>query len=86
MVQKFEGKDYWCVKLSKPIIDKETEIYIKADNIYFEDDFIIFGKDTKEGLRKTFITFHKDFVACFFRASLMDGSAIDVEHWTGEID
>jgi hypothetical protein len=76
------GKYYWCVKVKKTI-SKDGEIYIMADNVVVNNDGSVsfIGKDVYPNL----ILPAGSWLAVY-AASLLDGSAVAVEHWAGEVD
>ena len=89
------GNKYWCVKVPKTM-SKNGEIYVFADDVRFQQDgsvlFMGYGWDTsvrprvktREELAVNLALAPKNWTAVY-AASCMDGSAIAVEHWAGEI-
>lgn len=75
------GQFYWCIKVPKNICPK-GEIYAYADHIYVHDGVLILEHKWEEEYQIN-IAF-RDWL-CFFAASVMDGHAIAVEHWEGEV-
>jgi len=75
------GKYYWCIKTD---LSEDGEIYVHADSLKVNcnGDLICHGK--KVGVINLAIA-----AGCwkaFFAASVWDGSAIAVEHWSGEVE
>ena len=74
------GQYYWCVKVTKGI-SESGEIYVHADNISTSDNgAIVFGGNTGPNL----IIPSGKWLAVY-AASVLDGSAVAVEHWKGEV-
>jgi hypothetical protein len=74
------GKHYWCVKSDE---SKNGEIYVMADTVTVTPtgDLVCVGKD---GL--PMLALAAGHWRAFFAASLIDGAAVAVEHWLGEVD
>jgi hypothetical protein len=89
------GNFYWCVKVPKTM-SKSGEIYVFADEVQFQLDgsvlFLGYGWDnsvhphvkTRETLRVNLALAPKSWTGVY-AASCMDGHAIAVEHWAGEV-
>lgn len=73
------GKYYWCVKTN---LSKDGEIYLMADwtEVTANGDLLFWRSG---GLLNMSIA--AGSWKAFFAASLIDGSAVAVEHWKGEI-
>jgi hypothetical protein len=86
------GKLYWCVGVPE-VISPDGEIYLHACRVEISDGTLIFWSDhnLKDGKyeerEKPFQVLalapgRWNFV---FAASVIDGAAISVEHWKGQI-
>jgi hypothetical protein len=71
------GKSYWCVKTP---LSPDGEIYVHADAVEFKDGCLVLVGS--KGVNLAFAS--GQWRACF-AASCLDGHAIAVEHWKGEI-
>lgn len=73
------GDYYWCVKSN---LSDNGEIYLHATRIEITQngDILFFGKDDI-----IMLSIAKNNWSAFFAASLLDGAAVAVEHWPGEI-
>jgi len=76
------GRYYWGVKTD---LSQNGEIYLYADiaSVNKNGD-LIFSKVAGESTY-TNMCFAKGYWKTFFAASVMDGSAVAVEHWKGEV-
>jgi hypothetical protein len=73
------GKYYWCIKSG---LSKDGEIYVYADIATVNDNGdLILSQDS--GVINLSVA-KGSWNACF-AASVIDGSAIAVEHWEGEV-
>lgn len=79
------GRYYWCVKVT-PDVSADGEIYVMAD------DVIVIASGTINFIRRReddTITINLGIASgkwlAYFAASLMDGSAVAVEHWKDEV-
>ena len=70
------GRYYWCVGL----VDG-TEIHIRADDLRFYDGTLTLER-VKESERSVNLAFAPGRWAFVYAASVIDGGAIAVEHWT----
>jgi hypothetical protein len=78
------GNYYWCVKVPKPVCPA-GEIYACADKVEVTGSGdLILWQDGKKGLSVN-LAFAKGQWHVIYAASLMDGSAVAVEHWEGEV-
>ena len=74
------GKYYWCIKVDESI-SPDREIYVYADEFRISEGALdAIGKDGY-----SLLTIAKDFWHAYFAASVLDGHAIAVEYWKGEI-
>jgi hypothetical protein len=77
------GRFYWCVKLRKPLVGNEKEIYVHADRVETKNSMVCFiSRDEKP--HELNLAIHLDYVAAVFAASVLDGHAVAVEHWEDE--
>lgn len=72
------GAYYWCIKTK---LSKSGEIYVMADEAVVRDNgaLVMLGKN---GTNLAIAS--GQWTACY-AASLLDGSAVAVEHWDGEV-
>jgi hypothetical protein len=69
------GKFYWCIGL----VDG-TEIHVHADQLRFPaDGGLVLAVDKEYGVNFAFAAGRWSFV---YAASVIDGGAVAVEHWT----
>ncbi len=70
------GEYYWCVGL----VDG-TEIHLHADDLHFDDGALILErvKEDRSTVNMAFAAGRWSFV---YAASVIDGGAVAVEHWT----
>jgi len=80
------GNYYWCVKVTKDL-SPNGEIYVMADEVKVEDGTLLFLRHKKEPVESREINLIIPALkwTAVFAASLMDGHAVAVEHWAGEI-
>ena len=92
------GRRYWCIKVPESI-SKDGEIYLHADRVELRDGALIFlGKfypSAKDGCvdyenpqdkeEKTVLILNKGQWLVCYAASVLDGSAVAVERWKGEV-
>ncbi len=72
------GDFYWCVKTP---LSENGEVYVHADRIeYFQGVLILVGHHDVPVL--SFAA--GQWLACF-AASVLDGAAVAVAHWKGEV-
>lgn len=75
------GDYYWCVKTS---LSENGEIYLYADRASIEAGVLTFSRLRGEEFEPTLVLAPGQWTACF-AASLLDGNAVAVEHWKGEV-
>ncbi|MFD8520931.1 hypothetical protein ACFV2D_13070 [Streptomyces capillispiralis] len=76
------GRYYWCIQLDD---EKGTEVYANADKANFLPDGtlqLVQVKGAEEETNLAFASGHWRFV---YAASVMDGSAVAVHRWPGQI-
>lgn len=73
------GKLYWCVKSG---LSEDGEIYVYADQIDMSEDggLVMLGREGQVNM-----AFAAGQWTAVFAASALDGSAVAVEHWKGEV-
>jgi hypothetical protein len=72
------GRSYWCVKTP---LSPSGEIYLHADGLSIRDGCLIFtGRDSAVNMM-----FAPGQWQVAFAASCIDGHAVAVEHWPGEV-
>jgi hypothetical protein len=78
------GQFYWCVGVYESICPS-GQIYFHADEVVVEGQSLVsYRKDGSA--RMSLLSFAPGQWRYFFGASLMDGAAVCVEHWEGEIE
>lgn len=79
------GNYYWCAKVTKDL-SPDGEIYVMADSVSIEQGALRFmGHSAKRDEQfPVLIIPASKWIVCY-AASLLDGSAIAVEHWQGEV-
>jgi len=84
------GRFYWCIGTTGKGIGKEAkpiEAYVMADRVEITPSgaLILWGhdKDDKDCLNLSFASGAWVFV---YAASVIDGSAVAVDHWPGQIN
>jgi hypothetical protein len=77
------GSLYYCIKTD---LSEDGEIYIMGDTIEINShgDLIIHGS-SKSGSDKFLFAAASGHWSSIFAASVIDGSAIAVEYWKGEV-
>lgn len=79
------GRFYWCIKVPVPV-SGNGEIYVYADEMEIGSDGSLRAiKQIDEGHHYNLVLASGSWLV-FYAASLLDGSAVAVEHWEGEID
>ena len=86
------GKRYWCVKVNKDL-SENREIYVNADKVsYSPNGDVVFkgtfyNKKTEkyEGEERVRLIIANGKWEAVYAASLLDGHAIAVDHWKGEV-
>lgn len=82
------GEYYWCVGLTPyEGEDKSTEVYVMADLVEADNGVLtLWGKEKEDGLRRPNLIFAKGEWKFVYAASLIDGHAVAIEHWPGQIN
>jgi hypothetical protein len=86
------GQMYWCVKVTEDL-SENGDIYVNADRVsYSPNGDVIFkgtfyNKETKkyEGEEQVRLIIASGKWDAVYSASCIDGHAIAVDHWKGEI-
>src|SRR6266566_4394385 len=80
------GRFYWCVKVTKDL-SKDGEIYLMADDVRVQGGALVFlQRDGKEkGIDRVNLLIPVHKWSAVYAASVLDGSAVAVEHWAGEV-
>jgi len=87
------GRYYWCIKVPKTV-SQNGEIYVMADEVKFENGTAVFiggsrGRKQEGATPKTpqvVLALNPRSWTAVYAASVIDGSAIAVEHWKGEVE
>lgn len=84
------GNYYWCVKVKKTV-STDGEIYVHADEVEVKDGSVIFlgygwtdGEKDRQRLQVNLALGPGSWTA-IYAASCLDGSAVAVDHWAGEV-
>ena len=79
------GQYYWCVK---KLLSEDGEIYVNADDarILPDGSLVLVRHKEDGGDRCVNLALAPAQRTCVFMASLLDGSAVAVDHWKGEIE
>lgn len=76
------GRYYWCVKTA---LSDDGEIYVFADDVSIEDG-ALWLTQRKDGVGDQLVlAFAPGQWTAVFGASCIDGHAVAVEHWAGEV-
>lgn len=77
------GQFYWCAKVVEDLA-RDREIYLMADEVRLVDGALSFVRSGKEVEQINLLIAPGKWLAVY-AASLIDGSAVAVEHWAGEV-
>ena len=77
------GRYYWCAKVTKDL-SPDGEIYVFADDVVLTDGAAVFLRDS-DGKQYPNLVISAGKWSAVFAASVMDGHAVAVEHWAGEV-
>lgn len=75
------GRLYWCVKTD---LSPDGEIYVHADEMTVVDGALVLTSD-KDGKPQGRLYIGAGHWKAAFAASAIDGHAIAVQHWKGEV-
>jgi len=80
------GRFYWCVKVPKDL-SKDGEIYLMADDVRVQDGALVFVQrgEKEAGVDRVNLLIPAHKWLAVYAASVLDGSAVAVEHWSGEV-
>jgi len=79
------GRYYWYVKVPRDV-SKDGEIYLMADRVRIDGGALVFVRHREDNPEE-----HINLVlpagkwSALYAASVLDGSAVAVEHWAGEV-
>jgi len=81
------GNLYWCVKTT---MSEDGEIYLHADSVHFTSTGdVVFSKapNTAKGNTQPtpMLALASGHWTALYAASVIDGHAVAVEHWKGEV-
>ena len=78
------GRFYWCIKTG---LSKETgEIYAYADEVQIDQTgCLTLIQHHDDGRRTPTLALASGSWQAFYAATALDGSAVSVEHWAGEV-
>jgi len=78
------GRYYWCIKTP---VSKSGEIYVHADEARILPDGTLSLVQTKEGAPASInLALASGKWTAVYGASVIDGSAVAVEYWEGEVE
>ncbi|MCX4232820.1 hypothetical protein [Streptomyces ortus] len=76
------GQYYWCIMLA----DKDqTEVYAHGDEVTLDDGVLVLWQHKDDKPSQQTLAFAPGQWASFYAASVLDGHAVSVEHWPGQI-
>ena len=76
------GNLYWCIKTDVSL--KTGEVYAFADKVQIDQAGCLVLLRCRDGEELPTLAFAPGSWQTFYAASVMDGSAVSVEHWDGE--
>ncbi|HET9326426.1 MAG TPA: hypothetical protein VFQ05_06635 [Candidatus Eisenbacteria bacterium] len=76
------GSYYWCAILADT---KRTEVYVMADKATTDGGTLTFWQQREDKPDQPTVAFAPGKWLAFYAASCMDGHAVAVEHWPGQI-
>ncbi len=78
------GRFYWCVKTSQ---SQSGEIYVHADAARVQDDgtLVFYQEPDVDRTELINLALASGTWTAVYAASVVDGSAVAVEHWDGEV-
>jgi hypothetical protein len=78
------GNSYWCIKVPQNI-SPNGEIYVFADRVEITSNGdLIFWREKDEKKFQNLVLASASWLV-FFAASVIDGGAVAVEYWEGEV-
>ena len=79
------GRYYWCVKVTEDV-SPNREIYLMADRCeILPNGEIAFYRQESGGEKSINLALAPSKWYAVYAASLIDGAAVAVEHWKGEV-
>lgn len=81
------GRFYWCAKVSKDV-STDGEIYVMADDVEIDEGalrFVQYREENETKIERVNLLIPPGKWLAVYAASVVDGSAVAVEHWAGEI-
>ena len=79
------GELYWCVKVPNTV-SPSGEIYVMADRVVVDaTGALMCLRDREDGLTQPNLILAPRKWTALYAASCIDGSAVAVEHWQGEV-
>jgi len=79
------GDKYWCIKSA---ISDDGDIYVMADRVEVgpQGELVCIGHSAKDAnTQMPFLIIAPGKWIAVYAASCLDGSAVAVEHWEGEV-
>lgn len=76
------GDRYWCVKTP---LSEDGDVYVHADNVCLTDRGDLLFQHVRGDVVETTIAFASGEWRAYYAASCLDGAAVAVEHWKGEV-
>ena len=83
MVDEY-GQYYWCVKVVEGLA-VEGEIYVHADEVSIEQGALVFTSNSFDRSQNVLVISPGQWL-CYYSASVVDGAAVAVQHWKGEVE
>ena len=78
------GQFYWCIKVMTHL-SESGEIYAYADEVTTNPDGSLALLQDKGGTKEVTLLIAAGAWLALYAASALDGSALSVEHWKGEL-
>jgi hypothetical protein len=76
------GSRYWCVKTP---LSENGEIYLFADDVVLLEGALVFRSLPSDGSQQVNLLLAPGQWTSVYAASVIDGAAVAVEHWKGEV-
>jgi len=77
------GRYYWCVKSD---LSEDGEIYVYSDEVRVTPTGGVLFVSAKDGTEHVRLALAPGKWSAVYAASVMDGSAVAVERWKGEVE
>lgn len=78
------GKYYYCVKVTEDL-SEDGQIYVMADEVAINQGALTFRANQLDMPQNTLVIAPGKWLG-YYAASIIDGSAVAVEHWKGEVE